>query len=102
MFAIQTYKKLITLNFLLKYILHATGWFCLSDLGEESYNDDNYNDDGQYNDPIEDDGASLSDDPPENEVFPEDVSQGNKWNTKVQKYFHLLFNTYQKEKELFQ
>ena len=38
--------------------------------------DDDYDDDDQYNDPVDDGGASLSDGPPENEINNDDESQG--------------------------
>ena len=40
------------------------------------YDDDYIGDDNQYNDPIDDGGASLSDDLPENEINNNDESPG--------------------------
>ena len=45
--------------------------------------DDDFDDDNQYDDPIDDDGTSLSDDLPENKIFPKDKNQGRQAETKV-------------------
>ena len=63
-------------------MLHVDDYDDADDFADDFDDVDDYDDydddDDQYNNPINDDGASLSDDPPENEIFPEDVNQGKK------------------------
>ena len=58
-------------------LLHVDDYDDADNFADDFDDVDDYDDD-QYDNPINDDGASLSDDLPENEIFPEDVNQGKK------------------------